>query len=111
MSDAPVPEVTLADLEAARNDGATVVDVREVDEYEAGHVPGAALLPLSELEQRWSEVPADQGTIYVICKSGMRSQKATELLRANGVDAVSVAEGTAGWIDSGRPVVTGSDPG
>lgn len=107
----PAPEVTIEQLEEARNEGATVLDVREAEEYEAGHVPGAAFLPLSELAGRIDDVPADQGTIYVICKSGARSLQAASAMVANGVDAVSVAGGTLAWIESGRPVVTGADAG
>lgn len=111
MLETTAPEVTLDDLAQARDRGATVIDVREREEYEAGHVSGAALLPLSEMEHRWSEVPADQGTIYVLCRSGGRSLMAASALLANGVDAVSVAGGTLAWIESGRPVVTGSEVG
>ncbi|MFJ3937874.1 rhodanese-like domain-containing protein [Streptomyces parvus] len=49
--------------------------------------------------------------MYVICASGNRSQWAADRLAAVGVDAVSVAGGTRGWVGAGRPVVTGSAPG
>lgn len=113
MTDAtvPVPEVSLDELAEARDNGATVIDVREAVEYETGHVPGAALLPMSELETRFDEVAADQGRIYVICMSGGRSLTAAGALRNNGVDAVSVSGGTVAWVESGRPVVTGLDAG
>jgi rhodanese-related sulfurtransferase len=52
------------------------------------------------------EIPTEV-TVYVICKSGGRSAKAVEHLRANGVDAVNVAGGTLAWIEAGNAVETG----
>jgi rhodanese-related sulfurtransferase len=104
MSDAaaPTPEVTIDDLEDHIAEGGLVYDVREVDEYNAGHVPGAVLLPLSELQARWQEVPSDKGTVHVICHVGGRSMQAATALRQAGIDAVTVYGGTAAWIESGR---------
>lgn len=107
-----VPEIdtaTLADLLAA---GATVLDVRNPDEYEEAHVAGAVLIPLSDLVERIDDVP-DPGAdpLYVICAVGGRSARAAEMLRAQGIDAVNVAGGTMAWIDEGRPTASGSEPG
>jgi rhodanese-related sulfurtransferase len=99
-------ECTIADLAAAHAQGAAVVDVREAAEYVGGHVPGAALIPMGELGARLAEVPVD-GTVFVICRSGHRSQSSSEFLERSGIDAVSVAGGTMGWIQAGHPVVTG----
>ena len=87
-----------------------LLDVRMPDEYEEAHVPGAVLVPLPELPDRLADVPRGD-VLYVICKSGGRSAKAVELLVAGGVDAANVAGGTMAWIDSGRDVATGSEPG
>ncbi len=106
----PVPEVDVDELDQARADGAAVIDVRQPDEYDSGHVPGARLIPLAEVGARVGEVPAE-GPVYVICLSGVRSAKATEFLRNHGVDARSVAGGTKAWVASGRPVTHGSHPG
>lgn len=105
-----VPEVDVDELDRARAGGAAVIDVRQPDEYDAGHVPGARLIPLAEVGVRMGEVPTE-GPVYVICLSGGRSAKATEFLRNRGLDATSVAGGTKAWIDSGRPVAHGSQPG
>ncbi len=105
-----VPEVDVDELDQARADGAVVVDVRQPDEYDSGHVPGARLIPLAEVGARVGEVPADV-PVYVICLSGGRSARATEFLRTQGVDARSVAGGTKAWIGSGREVAHGSRPG
>lgn len=94
-------EVTIDDLADAISHGAYVLDVREQDEYDEGHVPGVVHIPLGELEDRISEVE-DGSRVFVICRSGARSQKGADILEANGIDCVSVAGGTLGWIASGR---------
>jgi rhodanese-related sulfurtransferase len=102
----PAPEVTIDDLEAHIAQGGLVFDVRETQEYESGHIAGAIALPMSDLQQRWREIPADQGTVHVVCAVGGRSLSVATALREAGIDAVSVAGGTAAWIQSGRPVET-----
>lgn len=97
-------QITVDQL-AALN-GATVLDVREPDEYAGGHVPGAMSVPLSQLGDRLGELPAD-GPVHVICELGGRSARATEALAAIGIDAIDVAGGTAAWRAAGHPVVTG----
>ncbi|WP_324651780.1 rhodanese-like domain-containing protein [Georgenia sp. H159] len=99
-------EVSIDQFAAAKVDGAFVVDVREPGEYVQGHVPGARLIPLSEVPARTAALPTDQ-PVYVVCASGNRSLRATEYLRAAGLDAYSVDGGTTGWIRAGKPVVTG----
>ncbi len=99
-------EVDLDTFAAAHGAGAAIVDVRNPDEYEAGHVAGATLIPLPELGQRVKEIPAGR-PLYIICAVGGRSMTAATALVAAGFDAVSVAGGTKGWIASGRDVVTG----
>lgn len=56
-----------------------IIDVRQPDEYESGHIPGAKLIPLGELASRYNEVNRDTETV-VVCRSGGRSTKACELL-------------------------------
>jgi rhodanese-related sulfurtransferase len=103
-------EVDIEQLDKARAEGTPLVDVREVDEYVAGHVPGAILLPMSEIAGRVDEVPTG-GPVYVICQMGSRSLKVVEWLRQQDVDAYSVAGGTKKWADSGREIVTGDAAG
>jgi len=102
-----VTEVGLQDLEQALAAGAPLLDVRESDEYAAGHVPGAQLLPLGVLPVRLHELPKDQ-TVYVVCQAGGRSAQAAELLQRAGLDVRSVAGGTTAWAQSGRPVESGA---
>lgn len=97
-------------LAEAREQGAPVLDVRQPDEYEEGHVPGAVLIPLDQLPDRLDEVPSGD-PLYVVCRSGGRSKKAAEVLRPRGVNAVNVAGGTLAWIEAGEPTATGTEPG
>lgn len=107
---APIPEVDVAELARAHAGDAYVLDVRQPDEYEDGHVPGAVLVPLDQLESRLDEVPKDEH-LYVICKSGGRSAAAVSLLTQAGYQATNVAGGTMGWIEAGHSTATGPNPG
>lgn len=111
MSDDPRSlEVDLEQFEAAQAAGAVLLDVRNPDEYVAGHVAGAVLIPLDELAARQDEIPAGD-PLYVICAVGGRSLTAAKALVEAGYRAVSVAGGTNGWIERGGAVVTGDRPG
>lgn len=103
-------EVDIEQLEGALTAGIPLIDVRETDEYVAGHVPGAVLLPMSEIADRAAEIPAD-GQVFVICHLGGRSLKVVQWLREKGVDAWSVEGGTKAWSDSGREIATGPPAG
>ncbi|MDH6455774.1 MULTISPECIES: rhodanese-like domain-containing protein [unclassified Streptomyces] len=100
-------EVTQEAFAAAWADGALVIDVREADEYAAGHVPGARLMALRTVPARCHELPVDR-TVFVICASGNRSRTAVDWMNAHGVDAYSVTGGTGAWARAGRPVAAGS---
>ncbi|MGW6396441.1 rhodanese-like domain-containing protein [Streptomyces sp. NPDC055103] len=101
-------EVDLDVFAAELAQGAFTIDVREPDEYTAGHVPGARTAPLSELGAHLAALPADR-PVFVICASGNRSAWAAEHLENAGFHAISVAGGTSGWARTGRPVVRGTD--
>ena len=96
-------EIDIVTLDDALGTGAVLIDVREVDEWSDGRVPGAQHIPLATIPDRLGEVPTE-GPVYVICALGGRSARAVEFLRANGIEAINVAGGTNEWIDSGRPV-------
>lgn len=104
-----VSEVTIEELESALQSGATLIDVRELDEFQAGHVPGAVLVPLASVPTSLGKFSAD-ATNYVICKSGGRSYRACEFLVEQGLDAVNVEGGTMAWIISGRGTLAGDQP-
>lgn len=99
-------EVDLTAFTAAHRDGAVVIDVREPFEYAAGHVPGAALVPLGQLQRHTAGLPRGV-PVYVICASGNRSLAAAHDLTRAGVDAWSVAGGTGAWTRAGHPVLRG----
>ena len=90
-------DVTLDDFAAAHTTGAQVVDVREPAEYIAGHVPGAAMIPMGQLPDRLTEIDRSK-PVFVVCQSGGRSSAMTDVLRHHGFDAHSVTGGTAAWF-------------
>ena len=104
-----IPEIDVDELARRHQQGSLVIDVRQPDEYEEGHVPGARLIPLGEVTSRVDEVPTDV-PVLVICRTGGRSLKAAEFLRASGRDATNVAGGTLAWIESGRKIARGGEP-
>lgn len=106
IGDVQVPAIDIPTLREKLDAGESLFDVRQPDEYEQGHAPGARLVPLGEVPERIGEFPTDQ-TVYVICRSGGRSAKAVEHLRANGVDAVNVDGGTLAWVEAGNAVEQG----
>jgi rhodanese-related sulfurtransferase len=92
-------------------DGAWLLDVREPDEWAAGHAPQARHIPLGQLGNRANEVPQDED-VYVICRSGGRSGRAAEALNGAGWQAINVAGGMQDWAAAGRPMVadSGAEP-
>ncbi|MFE0641663.1 rhodanese-like domain-containing protein [Streptomyces sp. NPDC058877] len=84
---------------------AVLLDVREKSEWKAGHAPGAVHAPLTGLVAGAVLPASAQGRpLVVICRSGHRSQQATELLTERGADAVDVTGGMNAWAAAGFPV-------
>lgn len=101
-------EVDVSTAAQLVQDGAFLLDVREPDEWVAGHVDGATLIPLGELAGRTSEVPQDR-QIVVMCRSGNRSAEGRDILLQAGFPSVtSMAGGINEWTAQGHAVVTGS---
>ncbi|OHU89885.1 rhodanese-like domain-containing protein [Mycobacterium talmoniae] len=84
---------------------ATLLDVREHDEWQRGHAPDALHIPMGEVPSRLDELDRD-GQLYVICHVGGRSQRVAQFLHANGYPAVNVSGGMLAWAAAGRPVIT-----
>lgn len=105
-----IGEISVEELEERRAAGAALFDVRESNEYTEAHVPGAVLVPLSELTSRVADFPSDT-PLLLICRSGARSMQAAEFLAEHGRAVTNVAGGTLAWIATGRPVVSGPDAG
>lgn len=99
--------MTVPDLPAELPEGVTLLDVREDDEWAAGHAPNAVHIPMGELAGRLNELPADD-EVYVICRSGGRSARVTAYLNANGWDAKNVDGGMQSWSVAGRPMTADS---
>src|SRR3954469_5361634 len=99
-------EIDIDDFARRVADGACVIDVREPDEYAAGHVPGAELLPLAAVPAHLDRFGARP--TYVICRSGVRSMRACEIASEVGHDVVNVNGGTMAWIVTGHDVATGA---
>lgn len=106
MTDGELPEVAVDEAIERSAAGTILIDVREQDEWDAGHAPDARLVPLSELQSR-HEIPTDQ-PVLIICHSGGRSLRATSFLRAEGVDAINVVGGMTAWAQVGGPLTANS---
>jgi rhodanese-related sulfurtransferase len=90
---------------------AYVLDVREDDEWRAGHVDGAVHIPMGVLLNRLDEVPQDV-RVYVMCRVGGRSGQVTQYLGQRGWDVVNIDGGMLAWEAAGRPMVSesGTEP-
>jgi len=84
--------------------GALVLDVREVDEWAAGHVADSVHIPMGELGGRLDELPTDR-PIVAVCRSGARSGTVTEALASRGYDIVNLVGGLQAWVAEGLPLV------
>lgn len=104
-----IAEVTVDELAAHVANGARVIDVREPDEYQSAHIPGAVHIQLGTVPDNVDAFRGGDPT-YVICRSGARSMRACEYLVVHGVHVVNVAGGTLAWIESGRDTVAGDAP-
>ncbi len=84
-----------------------LLDVREPEEWDAGHAPRARSLPMSQLSERVTELPQDT-QIICVCHLGGRSAAVSAALNRAGFDAVNLSGGMAAWQAAGLPVVTDS---
>lgn len=83
-----------------------LIDCREQDEWDAGHIGGAKLIPLSEFEKRHAEVGPTDAEIILQCRSGKRSMNACMMLQNNGWENLTnLSDGILGWQANGFEVV------
>jgi rhodanese-related sulfurtransferase len=101
--DSEMPEINPDEAIELVAGGAVLIDVREQDEWDAGHAPTAQLLPLSSIKDRLDELPTDR-QLLIICHSGGRSARVTDFLLVEGYDAVNVLGGMTAWAAAGGPV-------
>jgi hydroxyacylglutathione hydrolase len=102
----PIATAGLVDAAGARRallDGAAALDVREPDEYAAGHIDGALHIPLGDLERRTREVPRDR-PILAYCGAGERASTAVSLLERAGHAAMNLNGGIDAWRGAGLPI-------
>ena len=101
-------EISVSEASAMRDAGAFILDVREPNEWEQVHIPGATLIPLGQLASRVDELPKDQ-KIVVVCHSGNRSAKGRDTLLAAGFTQVtSMKGGMTQWEAAGLETASGS---
>ena len=88
-------------------EGVVLLDVREDDEWTAGHAPQAIHVPMGQVLQRVKEIAAAfrEPPVYVVCRSGVRSAQITAYLVGIGLDAVNVEGGMESWVADGRRLV------
>ena len=92
----------------AQDPAAVLLDVREPHEFAAGHIEGAKLIPLGQLESRLAELPANR-PVLCICRSGARSLTATRRLQVTGRIAKNLRGGMLGWAEAGLPIRRGAE--
>ncbi|MDQ6747839.1 MAG: rhodanese-like domain-containing protein [Candidatus Dormibacteraeota bacterium] len=105
--DVEYDEVSLDQAEELRAEGASVLDVRRVDERKLKHIPRSVHIPIEELAGREAELP--EGRLLVVCATGVRSGVAAAMIEAatGRMDVSSIAGGTNGWEVAGKPVDRG----
>lgn len=80
-----------------------LIDVREIEEFEQGHIPGAINIPLNTVPERISEITTEK-PVVLVCARGSRSAMAAEFLTGNGYrDVYNMVDGTLGWMMRGLP--------
>ena len=104
-----IREIALQEAEAAIQQSDVLIDVREADEFAAGHLPGAVLVPRGLLEFKLSGTPALSGRdlkVVLYCKTRGRAALAAAAMQEMGyLNVKSIAGGFDAWVAAGKPVV------
>lgn len=103
-----IPTVTVSEIP----DDAVVIDVREPDEWAAGHAPGAIHIPLGDVPAHLDKLPSTDTSLPVICRSGGRSGRAVQWLVQQGFDVVNVDGGMRAWGEADKAMTSenGQEP-
>ena len=111
---ANIHDVTLEDAQAAIEQADVLIDVREADEFAAGHLPGAVLMPRGLLEFKLSGSPTLSGRdlkVVLYCKTSGRAALAAQAMQSMGyLNVSSIAGGFDAWAAAGKPVVKPAQP-
>ncbi|WP_027108055.1 rhodanese-like domain-containing protein [Lacticigenium naphthae] len=92
-----MPSISTKELEQKLSEKIELIDVRETNEFANGHIPRAKNIPLGKIDKY-----KPNGTVYVICQSGMRSKRAAKILKAKDCDVVNVKGGMSAWSGKTR---------
>ena len=106
MSAETVPEVTAEEGRRLVEEGALLLDVREADEWDAGHAPAAVWIPLGEISARASELPRERRSSPSAAPGRARSRSPSALIDA-GYDAVNLEGGMRAWVAEDYEIVAG----
>ena len=100
-----VPSITAEELNEKLKFGKhpLVLDVRQPDEFRSGHIAGAKLIPLNELQRKMGELPKGR-EIVCICASGNRSTSAAKMLAKEGFNVLNISGGMLAWRRAKFPV-------
>ncbi|HEX9833366.1 MAG TPA: rhodanese-like domain-containing protein [Mycobacterium sp.] len=105
MDSDAVPQVDIGTVPPTFDESVILLDVREDDEWQCGHAPGALHIPMGQIPARIDEINS-AATLYVVCGVGGRSQRVAQYLAQNGYSPVNVSGGMVAWAGAGRPVIT-----
>jgi rhodanese-related sulfurtransferase len=100
-----VTEAGVAEVPLTFDESVVLLDVREDDEWQRGHAPGAQHIPMGDVPARIGEIDTD-AQLFVVCHAGGRSQRVAQYLARNGYEPINVTGGMLAWAGAGRPVVT-----
>lgn len=109
MSDVEVVHAEVNDVPLTFGDSVVLLDVREDDEWQRGHVDGAQHIPMGDVPARIDEIDRDK-TLYVVCHAGGRSLRVAQYLARNGFEPINVTGGMLAWAQAGRPVTAPAGP-
>ena len=105
MTEDAVPQADIATVPSDIDESVTLLDVREDDEWQRGHAPGALHIPMGQIPARIGEIDSTT-PLYVVCQGGGRSQRVAQYLAQNGFSPVNVSGGMMAWAGAGRQVIT-----
>ena len=100
-----VAQVEVAQTPLEFDGSVVLLDVREDDEWQRGHVAGAQHIPMGDVPARIGEIDRD-AQLYVVCHAGGRSLRVAQYLAREGFEPINVDGGMLSWAQAGRPVIT-----